>query len=46
MKKHEEHLRDDEFAPIELGTITEETKGVDPRGEETFSGQFNSKIPD
>jgi hypothetical protein len=33
----------DEFTPIELGSVSEETRGVQPEGDEYFIGSLNSQ---
>lgn len=44
MYKHDEdHLTPDEFEPIELGSVSEETRGGDKLGAEYFVGP-NSRI--
>ncbi|MEH6487985.1 hypothetical protein [Hyphomonas oceanitis] len=35
--KNEEHIRDDEFEPIELGSVSAETKGFGENSEELIS---------
>jgi hypothetical protein len=41
--KTEEHITDDEFEPIELGSVSEETKGRPLGNYEIESGSFNSR---
>jgi hypothetical protein len=41
--KNEEHITDDEFEPIELGSVSAETKGRPLGNYEIDSGSFNSR---
>ena len=45
MNKHDEdHLTPDEFEPIELGSVSEETRGS-AEGDTELYVTFNSRIP-
>lgn len=35
--KNDDHIQDDEFEPIELGSVSAETKGIGSKSEELFA---------
>ncbi|WP_272988045.1 MULTISPECIES: hypothetical protein [Hyphomonas] len=41
-RKDEDRL--DEFEPIELGSVSEETKGLDAGSEESIAGEVNTRL--
>jgi len=39
----DDHLEDEAFEPIELGTVSAETRGIGPLGDEFNQGSLNSR---
>ncbi|MEH6409358.1 MAG: hypothetical protein V7741_02445 [Hyphomonas sp.] len=39
----DDHLEDDAFEPVNLGSVSEETRGIGPLGDEFNQGSVNSR---